>query len=89
MRFYAITFDQVIIRFYAMMAAVLIGMFSGYYAIAFLALPLFLSAILGIQFRSPRSAKRAATAPKVTAAPTKVVQLPTAAPAIAVDTKVA
>ena len=50
MRFYAITFDKVVIRFYLMMAAVLLGMFSGYYAIAFLALPLFLSAVLGVSF---------------------------------------
>ena len=51
MRFYAITIDQIVIRFYLMMGVVLLGMFSGYYAIAFLALPLFLSAVLGIRFR--------------------------------------
>ena len=62
MRFYAITFDKVVIRFYLMMAAVLIGMFSGYYAVAFLALPLFLSAVLGISFK-PESP--AATTSKV------------------------
>lgn len=51
MRFYALTFDKVVIRFYLMMGVVLLGMFSGYYAIALLALPIFLSAILGISFR--------------------------------------
>ena len=66
MRFYAITFDKVVIRFYLMMAAVLVGMFSGYYAIAFLALPLFLSAILGVSFKSEPKEKQV----------TKVVRLP-------------
>ncbi|PPK87618.1 hypothetical protein CLV84_0564 [Neolewinella xylanilytica] len=51
MRFYAITFDKVVIRFYLMMGVVLLGMFSGYYLIAGLALPLFLSAVLGISFK--------------------------------------
>lgn len=76
MRFYAITFDKVIIRFYLMMGVVLLGMFSGVYAIAFLALPLFLSAILGVEFTMPgRKAATHATAQQ----PTKVVHLPTAA----------
>ncbi|WP_116125433.1 hypothetical protein [Lewinella sp. IMCC34183] len=70
MRFYAITFDKVVIRFYLMMAVVLIGMFSGYYAIALLALPLFLSAILGIQFGSAPAKKKA----------TPVISLPATQP---------
>ncbi|WP_116108636.1 hypothetical protein [Lewinella sp. IMCC34191] len=56
MRFYAITFDKVVIRFYLMMGVVLLGMFSGYYAIALLALPIFLSAILGVSFRAETTA---------------------------------
>jgi hypothetical protein len=80
MRFYAITFDKVLIRFYLMMGVVLLGMYSGIYAIALLALPLFLSAILGIEFSAPAPAPK--TAARATAnTPAKVVSLPEAAPA--------
>ena len=73
MRLYAITYDKVVIRFYLMMGCVLLGMFSGYYAIALLALPLFLSAILGVSFKQePTTAETADTSQ------TKVVQLPDA-----------
>jgi hypothetical protein len=84
MRFYAITFDKVLIRFYLMMGVVLLGMFSGIYAIALLALPLFLSAILGIEFSAPAPIAIGATktAARATAnTPAKVVSLPEAAPA--------
>jgi hypothetical protein len=85
MRFYAITFDQVVIRFYLMMGVVLLGMFSGVYAIALLALPLFLSAILGLRFSTkPAPALAAKKAPAVPATPTTpatVVELPEATPA--------
>jgi hypothetical protein len=50
MRCFACTFDKVIIRFFLMMAAVIVGMFSGQPLIVALALPLFLSAMLGISF---------------------------------------
>lgn len=50
MRFFACTFDKVLIRFFLMMAAVIGGMFAGQPLIALLALPLFLSAILGVSF---------------------------------------
>lgn len=51
MRFFALTFDVILIRYYLMMAAVIGGVFSGQFWIATLALPLFLSAILGVSFK--------------------------------------
>ena len=51
----------VVVRFYLMMAAVIIAGFSGYWAIAILALPIFLSAILGINFNTANAKQ----APKV------------------------
>ncbi|MCP9234587.1 hypothetical protein [Lewinella sp. JB7] len=50
MRFYAISIDQIVIRFYLMMAFVLIGEFSGLHFITAIAFPIFLSAILGIRY---------------------------------------
>ncbi|THH40304.1 hypothetical protein [Neolewinella litorea] len=57
MRFYAITVDQIVYRFYLMMAIVLIALFSGWTSFALLSLPIFLSAILGIRFRTPAPRK--------------------------------
>lgn len=49
------TFDlnigTVILRFYLMMAVVIIAGFSGYWLMAFMALPIFLSIMLGISFK--------------------------------------
>lgn len=50
MRCFACTFDKVLLRFFLMMACVIGGLFAGQPLIAILALPLFLSAILGISF---------------------------------------
>jgi hypothetical protein len=50
MRFFALTFDKVIIRFFLMMALIIGGLFAGQPLIALLALPLFLSAMLGVSF---------------------------------------
>lgn len=50
MRYFACTFDKVLIRFFLMMACVIGGLFAGQPLIALLALPLFLSAILGVSF---------------------------------------
>ncbi|MFK7773117.1 MAG: hypothetical protein AB8F94_13300 [Saprospiraceae bacterium] len=40
----------VMMRFYLMMAVVIVAGFSGYWLIALLALPIFLSTIMGISF---------------------------------------
>jgi hypothetical protein len=50
MRFFSLTFDKVVIRFFLMMALIIGGMFAGQPLIALLALPLFLSALLGVSF---------------------------------------
>lgn len=50
MRFFALTFDKVLLRFFLMMTCVIGGLFAGQPLIAILALPIFLSALLGISF---------------------------------------
>ncbi len=60
MRCFAIPIYECILRYYLMMAVVIIAGFSGLYLLALLALPIFLSAILGISFKSA-PAKQAAT----------------------------
>lgn len=50
MRFFAATFDYILIRFFLMMTCVIVGLFVGQPIIAILALPFFLSAILGVSF---------------------------------------
>ncbi len=73
MRFFAIPVYTIVLRYYLMMAVVLIAGFSGLYFLALLALPLFLSAILGISFTSA-PAKEAATV--ATPAAARRVELP-------------
>lgn len=50
MRFFALSFDKVLLRFFLMMGCVIVGLFTGQALLAVLALPLFLSAILGVSF---------------------------------------
>ncbi len=45
-----LSIGTVILRFYMMMGVVIIAGFSGYWSIAFLALPIFLSIMMGITF---------------------------------------
>lgn len=59
MRCFAISLDVLLVRYFLMMACVIVGLFSGLNFLAFLALPIFLSAILGVSFRRP-AAERAA-----------------------------
>ncbi len=47
MKVFETNFANVLIRFYLMMAVVLVAGFTGFWALGLLALPLFLSAILG------------------------------------------
>ncbi len=74
MRFFAIPFYDVVLRYYLMMAVVLIAGFSGLYFLALLALPIFLSAFLGISFRPAGPAERGEIAP--VASPARVIELP-------------
>ncbi len=45
---------KVIMRFYLMMAVVLLAGYTGVWALGLLALPIFLSAILGLRFTVPK-----------------------------------
>ena len=58
MRFFALSFDKVILRFFLMMGCVIVGLFSGQPLLALLALPLFLSALLGVSFLPAEEVKR-------------------------------
>jgi 1,4-dihydroxy-2-naphthoate octaprenyltransferase len=57
MQFFALTFDKILIRYYLMMACVIAGVFTAQYWLVALALPVFLSAILGISFKSAQPQK--------------------------------
>lgn len=48
MRFFALSINMLLVRYFLMMACVIGGLFIGQPVIALLALPIFLSAILGI-----------------------------------------
>lgn len=52
MHFFSLSIDKVLIRFFLMMTCVIVGVFSGQPLITILALPMFLSAILGVSFQS-------------------------------------
>lgn len=67
MRFFALSVDKVILRFFLMMACVIGGLFVGQPLIAILALPLFLSAVLGVSFLP---------APQQAASSAQVIELP-------------
>lgn len=59
MRFFALSFEYMLIRYFLMMACVIGGLFVGQPLITFLALPVFLSAILGVSFRPETTTKQA------------------------------
>ncbi len=58
MKFFQLDFTTFILRFYLMMAVVIVALFAGYPALASLALPIFLSAMMGIQFTPRLSTKK-------------------------------
>jgi len=55
------SFTTVILRFYLMMAIVLLAFFSGYPAFAVLAVPVFLSGLAGVSFKKEKPAGTATT----------------------------
>ena len=59
MELFNISLTTVMIRFYLMMAVVIIGLFTGLNWMAFLALPLFLSIMLGATFKTKKATKAA------------------------------
>lgn len=59
-------FGKILIRFYLMMAVVLVAGFTGFWALGLLALPIFLTAILGIDKKEKQAKHAVLTAKKVT-----------------------
>lgn len=55
MKPFEVSFEHVIIRFYLMMAAVIIPFFIGIPFLAILALPIFISAFMGVSFMGKKS----------------------------------
>ena len=49
MKFLAIDLSTFLVRFYLMMMVVILAGFTGMWGLAFLALPIFLSAVLGVR----------------------------------------
>ncbi len=54
MKFFEINVAQMVIRFYLMMAVILISFYLGLYWLAILGLPIFLSALLGVNWENKR-----------------------------------
>ncbi len=52
MKMFTLPFDKLILRFYLLMAVVIVPFFMGVPILALLALPVFLSALLGVEFTS-------------------------------------
>jgi hypothetical protein len=59
MKFLNISLTTLMLRYYLMMAVVIVAFFAGIPWLAFLALPIFLSALLGIEFKHSPTANRA------------------------------
>ncbi len=55
-----LSIGAVILRFYLMMGVVIIAGFSGYWVIAVLALPIFLSIMMGVTFSKDKEEKTSA-----------------------------
>ncbi|PHI19149.1 hypothetical protein CEQ90_14665 [Lewinellaceae bacterium SD302] len=60
MEFFTLSIDKIVFRYFLMMAAVIVGVFTGQFWLAALGLPIFLSAILGLSFTSSKKAKKSA-----------------------------
>lgn len=62
MKFLSLSVATLIVRFYLVMAICIIAGFSGLWFLAILALPVFFSALLGMEFKSHHSIKKPAMA---------------------------
>lgn len=58
-KFFNLNLGTVLLRFYLMMGVVIVAGFSGYWLIGLLALPIFLSILLGVSFKFNGFEKRA------------------------------
>lgn len=72
MEFFSISVSTIILRFFLMMAVIIVGVFIGQYWLAALGLPIFLSVMLGIgrkrKVAATEHAKRSNIQQRVTAA---------------------
>lgn len=66
MKYFDLSIGTLVLRFYLMMAVIIIAGFVGSWWLSILALPIFLSCVLGLNFKKT----------KPTSDKTKVVQLP-------------
>ncbi len=57
MRFFSASFDTILWRFYLMMVVVIAPFVLGVPFLAILALPIFLSTMLGVSFKKPSTGK--------------------------------
>jgi hypothetical protein len=55
MKLFQVSFTTLIVRFYVLMLIIIAAGFSGYWMIGLLALPVFFSALMGIQFNLKNS----------------------------------
>lgn len=56
MKLFQLKFSTLILRFYLIMAIVIVSFFAGYPILAILSLPVFISAMLGLQLRRSKNA---------------------------------
>lgn len=57
-KFFSLNFGTVLLRFYLMMGIIIAAGFSGYWLVGLLALPIFLSIMLGMTFKFKGFAKQ-------------------------------
>ncbi|WP_367392928.1 hypothetical protein [Lewinella sp. LCG006] len=60
MEFFSISVSTIILRFFLMMAVIILGVFIGQYWLAALGLPIFLSVMLGLGVKPKAEATKAA-----------------------------
>lgn len=57
MNMFSLGIGEVVVRFFLMMAVIIVGVFAGMPWLTLLGLPIFLSALLGVSFSSPAKAE--------------------------------
>jgi 1,4-dihydroxy-2-naphthoate octaprenyltransferase len=58
MKLYQLSFTALMLRFYLMMAIIIIAGFSGIWLLSLLALPVFFSGLMGLQFSKLKAIKK-------------------------------
>lgn len=54
---FSLSIGGVVVRFFLMMAIIIVGVFTGMYWLTLFGLPIFLSGLLGVRFVSPSQAE--------------------------------